>query len=249
MQPETYRLAQGAEQMERFFKKPHMVADLRCGPLAKYMDLFADELSNDGYSMSIGRFHLTVVSDFSRWLELNRLEAKEVSRKLASKYMKYRDKRGLGKRADAEATINRLFEFLRRVEVISLADPDSKSEIDEIVEQFGAFLLEQRGLAPSTVDCYQRLVRNFLSFLSAKGKFDPCTLCPAKVLAFVQEQAPTLRGARGKNMMNALRSFLRFARYQEYVNIDLAVMPNTALPPAWFTCGKSLRPHSSQTLF
>jgi hypothetical protein len=39
--------------MERFFKKPHMVAESRCGPLASFLDEIAQELHDDGYAMMV----------------------------------------------------------------------------------------------------------------------------------------------------------------------------------------------------
>lgn len=208
--------------MERFIKKPHMVAGLRRGPLAKYLDLFADELSDDGYSVPTGSFQLLVVSDFSRWLETKCVQAEEVTRNHSTRYMQYRDEMRWGKRADAEAAINKLFELLRRLEVISVANPNPRTELDEIAEEYSNYLLEQCGFSVKTVSGYQRLALRFLSYLTDSGHFDPASLCAANILNFVREQGPTFRGSRGKNTMNALRSFLRFARYQEYVNVDLA---------------------------
>jgi len=51
--------------MERFFKKPHMVAALRCGPLASFLDEIAQELQDDGYATSTARFQLVIASEFS----------------------------------------------------------------------------------------------------------------------------------------------------------------------------------------
>lgn len=105
--------------MERFFKKPHTVAALRCGPLASFLDEIAQELQYDGYAASTARFQLVVASDFSAWLERESLQPQCISRQHASAYMQYRDERRCTKREDAEAAINRLFEFLARRQIIS----------------------------------------------------------------------------------------------------------------------------------
>lgn len=55
--------------MERFFKKPHTVAALRCAPLSSFLDEIAQELQDEGYAASTARFQLVVASDFSAWLE------------------------------------------------------------------------------------------------------------------------------------------------------------------------------------
>lgn len=215
--------------MERFFKTPHGVSELRRGPLAPFLDEIAQELSDDGYSISTARFQILVDSDFSRWLELESVHAQDVKRHHATAYIKSRDERRCGRREEAEAALNRLFEFLMRRQMISEIDSAAKTEIEQIAEEFGSYLREQRGLATKTVTGYQRFVLHFLSALSDSGKFEPSSLCAANIFAFVQEYVPALSGTRGRDMLNAIRAFLRFARYQEYVNTDLAsIVPRVA---------------------
>jgi integrase/recombinase XerD len=215
--------------MERFFKTPHVVSELRRGPLAPFLDEIAQELSDDGYSVSTARFQILVDSDFSRWLELESVHAQDVKRHHATAYMRTRDERRCGKREEAEAALNRLFEFLMRWQMISEIDSAAKTDIEQIAEEFGSYLREQRGLATKTATGYQRFVLRFLSALSHSGKFEPSGLCAANIFTFVQEYVPALSGTRGRGMLNAIRAFLRFARYQEYVNTDLAsIVPRVA---------------------
>jgi len=77
--------------MERFFKKPHVVAQLRCGPLVSLLDEIAQELQDDGYAPSTARFQLLVASDFSGWLEMESINLQCISRQHATAYMRYRD--------------------------------------------------------------------------------------------------------------------------------------------------------------
>lgn len=214
--------------MEKFFKSP-TVAELCRGPLAPYLIDIAEELGEDGYAVSTARFQLLVVSDFSGWLETENVDPRELKQQHATMYMQYRDEQKWGKRADAEAALNRLFAFLVRREVISAGDSPSKTEVEEVAASFGVHLREQRGLSGKTVSGYQRSVVQFLSIISNDGKFDASILSAANILRFVQEHVTAQSGSRGRNMLNAVRAFLRFAHSQGYVNTDLAaVVPNVA---------------------
>jgi integrase/recombinase XerD len=215
--------------MEQFFKKPHMVAELRCGPLAPLLDQIAQELQDDGYATSTARFQLVVASDFSGWLGRESIQPQCISRQHATAYMRYRDERGCVKREEAEAAINRLFEFLARRQIISEGGPAPMNEIEQVVDIFGTYLLEQRGLASRTVVGYRMFALRFLRAISTSDQFEPSCLCAAVIFKFVQEHIPGSGGTKGRDTLNAVRSFLRFARYQEYINTDLAsIVPRVA---------------------
>ncbi|MDX2105830.1 MAG: site-specific integrase [Candidatus Melainabacteria bacterium] len=215
--------------MERFFKKPHMVAGLRCGPLASFLDEIAQELQDDGYATSTARFQLIVASDFSGWLERESIQTQCISRQHSTAYMRDRDERGCVKREEAEAAINRLFEFLARRQIISEGGPAPMNEIEQVVDLFGTYLLEQRGLASRTVVGYRMFALRFLRAISTSDQFVPSCLCAANIFKFVQEHIPGSSGTKGRDTLNAVRSFLRFARYQEYINTNLAsIVPRVA---------------------
>jgi site-specific recombinase XerD len=228
--------------MERFFKKSQMVTSLRRGPLALFLDDIAQELSEDGYSISTGRFQLLVASDFSDWMERESVSTRLLRRKHATAYMRDRDARKCSCREEAEAAINRLFEFLLRRGVICEEGSAPKTEIEQIVETFGTYLSEQRGLAPRTVIGYKRFALRFLQAISTGANFEPSCLCAANIFKFVQEYLPAQSGTKDKNTLNAIRAFLRFARYHEYVNTDLAsIVPRIANWPL-ATIPKALSP-------
>jgi site-specific recombinase XerD len=215
--------------MERFFKRPDTVAKLRCGPLASFLDEIAQELQDDGYAVSTARFQILIAADFSGWLERASVQPRDISRQHAAAYIRYRDEQGKPSREDTEAAINRLFEFLARRQIITVESSAPKSEIDQIVDLFGTYLLEQRGLSLKTVSGYRRFALRFLVAISNGDNFEASRLCSATIFTFVQEHIPAHSGKKGRDTLNAVRAFLRFARYQEYVNTDLAsIVPRVA---------------------
>lgn len=214
--------------MERFFTKPEQVADLRGGPLERYLELFATSLEDDGYSASTGRFQLQVFGDFSRWLQDGGVGADEITRIHAAKYIQDRDKRRLGKRADAEAALNRITEFLQKLEVVPVAPSKPLTALEALTKEFGNYLLEQRGLSEDTVAGYERMALCFLHAVIDGQAFDPSAISAQNIFRFAEEQGLAQK-SKGKDTLNAVRAFLRFAYNRGYVTTDLArVVPRVA---------------------
>jgi len=67
-------------------------------------------------------------------------------------------------------------------------------------------------------------------------------LCAADVIGFIQCQAACLHIIRAKQMTAALRSFLQYARYQGYINIDLSASVPTVANWSKASIPKSLPP-------
>ena len=55
--------------MNRFFTKPETLLRLRRGPLADYLNSYADWLSDQGFCRGAARLHLVQIADFSHWLD------------------------------------------------------------------------------------------------------------------------------------------------------------------------------------
>lgn len=208
--------------MERFFTKPEQILELGGGPLERYLKLFATALHDDGYSLSTGRFQLQVFGDFSRWLQANSVASEQVTRSHKATYIKYRDQLTLGKRADAEAALNRILDFLKGLEIIPPEPQKPLTELEKLAEEYADYLQRQRGLAKGTVVAYRRTALRFLEFLADGDKFDSSTLNGPNILGFAQQQASSDRKSKSGDVLKALRSFLRFAHHKGYANTELA---------------------------
>ncbi|HEY9757949.1 MAG TPA: site-specific integrase [Oculatellaceae cyanobacterium] len=215
--------------MEKFFEKPKAMSDLRSGPLAPYLDAFALALHNDGYAVSTGRFQLQIFGDFSRWLECNGIRAEQVTREHGIGFMRHRDKTRSGRRADAEAAINRLLEFLNELQVTPAVLPKPLSELEKVAEEFAEFLSDQRGLSEKTIGGYQRMSLQFLRTVAQGDEFDGESLLnAANIYSFVQQHAAIGKTVSG-DVLNAVRAFLRFAHFRGYAIADLAdIVPRAA---------------------
>jgi hypothetical protein len=54
--------------MEELYKDPHTLVRMREGPLGAYVDEFARQLSDEGYTRASCRYALQVVADLGCWL-------------------------------------------------------------------------------------------------------------------------------------------------------------------------------------
>jgi len=101
-------------------------------------------------------------------------------------------------------------------------DPQIPRQMGELLDDFSSYLRQERALAPTTVANYVYLTKKFLTHRFGTGPVDLSDLKAFQVVGAVQRLAPSLSRKRAKVMTSALRSFLRYARYQDFIRSDLA---------------------------
>lgn len=208
--------------MEQFFNDPQTLIRLRQGPLAPYLDSFAKLLRDEGYATLSARDYLPIIADFSRWLKLNRVAVHQITSEHTGKYMQYRDRKQYAKRRGTVSTLRRLLNFLRHAGVIANEVTLPITPIEKLTQEFVVYLRKERALAAATIKHYRRSVTLFLTDKFTGQQVDLGGLCSADIVGFVQRQAATLHIVRNKQMATVLRSFLQYARYQNYIKNDLA---------------------------
>lgn len=208
--------------MECFFKNPHIVSFRREGPLGQYLDEFAQQLSEQGYSRLYGRRQLQLAAELSCWLRKKNLAVADLRVADLEDYLKHRARLVRVRRGDA-ANLKAFYELLRqkglvreRVELVA------KTPIEELRDEFSLYLREERALAPTTVIGYLPFSRELLVHRFGTGPVDLGKMRAVDVLDFVQHRAPLLTRKHAKLMTTVLRSFLQFARYHNYIHTDLA---------------------------
>ena len=101
--------------------------------------------------------------------------------------------------------------------------------LEDLLERYERHLVEDRGLAASTVVGYVGVARLFLSGrTSAAGdETGVAGLCAGAVTAFLLRECGRLAVGSAKNRVTGLRSVLRFLRFEGLVATDLAA----SVPP------------------
>jgi site-specific recombinase XerD len=227
--------------MEQFFKHPQTLSRLREGPLGTYLDAFAQQLREQGYAPYSARMQLRLVADFSRWLTQQGLTVYETTPEHTNHYLRYRAQRQRPRDGDA-AALERLLDLLRHVGALAEAVPIAKTPAQQLTDEFGLYLRQERARASPTVTYYLEFVRRFLCDRFAGGPVALAALGAADVIGFVQRQAAGLHPKRAKLMTTALRSFLQYARYRGDLILDLAAAVPTVAHWSMASLPRSLPP-------
>jgi len=93
---------------------------------------------------------------------------------------------------------------------------------DPYIQKYEEYLREDCALSKLTIINYVPFIRSFLKENYSDAPISLSCLCSRDIVGFVQRQARNLILKRAKLMTTALRSFLKYARYQGEIVLDLA---------------------------
>jgi len=207
--------------MEQFFNNHLTLMRLRQGLLAPYLNPFAKQLSEQGYALFSGRIQIQLISDFGLWLKQNHIAVSEITTEHTKKFLLYRVKKQCIGRGDC-AALKSFLNLLRHEGVIAEEVVLLPTLAERFTEEFVQYLQKERGLSIATITYYRWIVIRFLTNYFSDTAMDLSSLCASDVVGFVQKQAVVLHVKTSKQMTAALRSFLHYARYQGYIDKDLA---------------------------
>lgn len=206
-------------------------------PSGKCLDLYAAHLREQGYAKSTACRKLRVVARYSAWLEKRGMEPKEASMRDVQRYLSRRNLQSRFLRKDDIFTIKQFMHFLCTQGVVGSEQVTQAAEqgaVDRIVNGYAQYLEKERALAKISVTQYKLRIEQFVKYCFDRGTADLSTLNTANIVGFVTEKAARLSCDGASFICAALRSFLRYARYQGYIEADLAAsvptVPNWATP-------------------
>lgn len=203
---------------EAYFPDPWVRQRLYVGPLAIYIDVFAELLTRQGYARSTARDKLRLIAHLSHWLDRNKLQAEDLDEERIEHFRRYRRRQGRVDR-HAAATCKALLEQLREAGTIALApDPREDNAQRRIEDDYTQYLVQERGLATATIINYVAIVRDFV----AANPMPLDTLCPNDIHVFIRRLSGRFSRRRLQLIVTGLRSFLRYLQQQGNINADLA---------------------------
>lgn len=196
------------------------------GPLAPYLEPYAEYLAERGYSQVSFWKKTFLINEFSRWLEREGVPVGEITSGHEAAFLHDRAGHRVLKGGDRIA-LSGVTDWLRRQGIVEgpvamLAD---MSDMDRILLEYRGWLREERGLAPATIENYAGYVGRFLRAVSGGSELRLASVRAGQIADYIRWLAPKDRTfAAAKHIVTALRSFFRFARYRDYILIDLAAM-------------------------
>jgi len=205
------------------------------GPLAAHLGLFAELLSEQGYTPDYIHRQVLLGARFSQWLKQQGVALPGIIADHPTRFLRYRARQVQPNLGDA-AALKHLLDFLRDSGTIPTEkiSPRPLTPAERYTQAYETYLREARGLARATIVNYVPFIR---SFLNERFHDDPVTLSrlsAGDVMGFVQRQAPRLHPKRAKLLTSALRSFLQYARYRGQTKLDLVaavpIVANWSMP-------------------
>lgn len=211
--------------MHRFFRRPYEMSRFYNGPLGPFLDSFAEQLANRGYTRSVGRHYLRSVAKFSSWLQAQGVRSDDVTPERLAEYIGFR----------VRISSHEMFALRQFLQTLHLdrftptmpAIPETA--ITRAVADFASYLEKMCGLAAGTRLYYVQYARMFLDSLPTEKQADLGLLQFSDVVGFLNIQFAGGRNKRVKRMAVAIRAFLRFAQFEGGLDHDLAsAVPHVA---------------------
>jgi site-specific recombinase XerD len=188
------------------------------GPLGTYIDPVAARYDEQGYDRGYAVASLKSVDRFGRWLDRRGVKLCDVNEELVDRYVLQRPKRS---HPGTHVALRRLLVVLRE----GGASPPklvTRGPIQLLEDDFRQYLVKQRGLAPKTIEHYIDGAHIFLTTLFGQSQRDPGQWTAADVLTFVRQHAQARRPVHMQRLCTGLRAFLRYLRFSDKIQRDLA---------------------------
>lgn len=208
--------------MEKLFTLARDLARFRKTALGKYLDGFANWLRNEGYRPRTIRYRVRLAASFGEWLESSAISVESINQQHTIQFFSERKQRPMHHDVPA---LNQLLELLRdsgTIGRVTIVVP-KMTAAEKLAEDFAVYLSQERGLSEGTTDNKTRFVKGFLRDRFPAGEASLSIIRIEDVIGFVPRQAANSKPAQSKQLASALCAFLRYALYQGYIGIDLAV--------------------------
>jgi len=225
--------------MERSYESAAALVRRAAGPLTGHLGPFVASLIDQQYAASVVYIKARHALAFDRWLARRRVALADLGEVHIEQYQRRSRRRHPSIRAETRRRewyeVTQLLQFLRGHGVCEAARVDS-TPADDLTAGFGKYLQDQQGLATTSIERYRTVAWQFLHERFGTGEVDLRVLRPMDATEFVQHQAKRMQPPALKCVVNAIRSFLRYAQYRGEVAPELvaavpAVATWTTTPP------------------
>ena len=213
-----------------FFTCPQTCHRLYLGPVGPYIDRFAQQLQEQGYTRNTVRTQLCTVAHFSHWLSQHKRGLESVQADQIQRYFTARQRKGRRVCSAQSAALHALAAWVQQQCPIADAETvEPPSERERVEQDFQRYLAQTRGLSAATQRHYQPVIARFLRerFADEPVRWD--TLQPAAITAFVQRHIHGHSHSHAQQAVKALRAFLRYLQHRGTLADDLtACVPTVA---------------------
>jgi len=222
--------------MQRTYESARALVNRAAGPLARHLDPFITSLIERQYQPSVIYIKARHGLAFDRWLTKRRIVLADLCEAQIVQYQNRTRRRHQRIRAETRRiewkALTQLLQFLRVRGICPEADV-ATAAAEDLAAQFGQHLQDQQGLAAATIERYRGVAKQFLRHCFGRGAVDLRLLRAGDAIAFIKSEGRRLRPPALKCVVNALRSFLRYAQFRgEAPAVLAAAVPTVS---AWST--------------
>lgn len=185
------------------------VRSMVTGPLAAFEAEFRAELARVGYTARSVRDLVQAMARVSRWLEARTVSPSGLTPQVVA-----------GLRAELAIGVGPVLRFLRDVGVVG--EGADAGPVEVLLDEFGVWLGEERGLSAATVGCYGKQARTFLVQLPEPLDAALQALDAGQVSSFMVGYCRDRNTESAKAMVTAVRALLRFLHVRGHVPVLLA---------------------------
>ncbi|MBB4390911.1 tyrosine-type recombinase/integrase [Rhizobium sophorae] len=191
------------------------------GPYREFAGVYAAKMSNEGLGRQCTWRSLSLFRDLMDWHVGNGHAPQDLNEVHADRFLEHRFKHWKPDSGDRSA-LRRLLLALREKGLIPAALPIQRSEHEMIVDVFGQYLSNERGLAAATVGSHKLLSLRFLREVCPFGADEFAALTPEIVIGYVERHALDGSADSGKAMCGVVRAFLRYLHLKGFISTPLA---------------------------
>jgi len=201
--------------------------------LSEHLDAYAAAVAEQGYTHDSIRQQIVAIADFSRWLKQKHIKVQTVDSDVVDRFLRLRRRQQRVRRGDPKTLVRLLAMLCQRGVVQQRQQPVVDNACARIINEFRCYLLQERGLSPSTLLNYVPAAEQFLAERFHNRAPNLAMLRASHVTGFVLRHARQLSPVRAGLMVTALRSFFRYLRHRGAITTDLAgcvpTVPNWSL--------------------
>jgi site-specific recombinase XerD len=195
------------------------------GAMGPHIDGFRAWLVDHGYAQGTVSNELMLAGRLGRWMCELDLEPGQLDEAAVAAFLASWRTRGR-RRAPGPRSLKPLLDYLRTQGVVGLSAV--AAPVDSLVAHYSCWMVEERGLAPTTVRRYETTARRFLAQRAAvDGNRFVEGVTATTVHEFLLGELARLRVGSAKGRAGELRSLLRFLYLQAMTPVALA----DAVPP------------------
>ena len=215
--------------LERYFLRPETVDRVRASWIGEPIERYVAWLAEHGYAARNVHRHVPVLRHFGEFARAHgATTVDELPMHLDAFVAQWMTERGGGRRGPRghEKLANEVrlpVEQLLRLMVpdfLGRGRPRCAWPFADGASGFFAYLRDERGLRPASVDSYRHYLTRFAKYLERIGVHELAALTPAVLSAFVVDQSPGLSRTSVRDLCGTVRVFLRYLHREGLVRTD-----------------------------